>query len=95
MPGLTNYLRTGQDLLAETVVDSKLGFDIYFPKYVTTASRYVTDTPVRLYKVADRAAKYRKRLPPRPLPQRGRGPVLGRAGHHLADAADPPGHPRP
>jgi LCP family protein required for cell wall assembly len=60
VPGLTNYLRAGQDLLAETVVDSRLGFDIYFPKYVTTSSRYASDTPVRTYKVADRAAKYRK-----------------------------------
>jgi LCP family protein required for cell wall assembly len=59
VPGLTNYLRSGQDLLAETVLDSKLGFDIYFPKYVTTSSRY-SDPAVRLYKVADRAAKYRK-----------------------------------
>lgn len=59
VPGLTNYLRPGQDLLAETVVDSKLGFDIYFPKYVTTSSRYANPA-VRLYRVADRAAKYRK-----------------------------------
>jgi LCP family protein required for cell wall assembly len=59
VPGLTNYLRPGQDLLAETVLDSKLGFDIYFPKYVTTSSRYA-DPAVRLYKVADRAAKYRR-----------------------------------
>ncbi|MFL5843910.1 MAG: LCP family protein [Solirubrobacteraceae bacterium] len=59
VPGLTNYLRAGQDLLAQTVVDSKLGFDIYFPKYVTTSSRYA-DPAVRVYKVADRAAKFRK-----------------------------------
>ncbi|MEO6496550.1 MAG: LCP family protein [Solirubrobacteraceae bacterium] len=59
VPGLTNYQRSGQDLLAETVAKSKLGFPIYFPKYVTTQSRYA-DPAVRVYKVADRAAKFRK-----------------------------------
>jgi len=59
VPGLTNYQRSGQDQLAETVAKSKLGFPIYFPKYVTTQSRYA-DPAVRVYKVADRAAKFRK-----------------------------------
>lgn len=59
VPGLTNYARAGQDALAETVAKSKLGFPIYFPKYATTQSRYANPA-VRVYKVADRAAKFRK-----------------------------------
>jgi len=58
-PGLMNGKRSGEDVLAETVASNNLGFDIYFPKYVTTSSRY-QDPGVYTYKVADRAAKYRK-----------------------------------
>jgi LCP family protein required for cell wall assembly len=59
VPGLVNAKRAGQDLLATTVAKSTLGFQIYFPKYVTTSSHY-SDPGVRTYRVADRAAKYRK-----------------------------------
>lgn len=59
VPGLLNGKRTGEDLLATTVANSRLGFPIYFPKYVTSSSRYA-DPGVRTYRVADRAAKYRR-----------------------------------
>lgn len=59
VPGLTNGQRMGADLLAETAARTKLPFDIYFPKYVTDSSRY-QDDPIRVYKVANRAAKYQR-----------------------------------
>ena len=59
VPGLVNGKRMGEDLLAPTVAKSRLGFKIFFPKYVTTNSRYA-DPGVRTYKVATRAAKFRK-----------------------------------
>jgi LCP family protein required for cell wall assembly len=58
-PGLVNGKRLGEDVLASTVASNNLGFPIYFPKYITTSSRY-QEPGVYVYKVADRAAKYRK-----------------------------------
>jgi len=59
VPGLVNGKRMGEDLLAPVVAKSRLGFRIFFPKYVTSSSRYA-DPGVRTYRVATRAAKFRK-----------------------------------
>jgi LCP family protein required for cell wall assembly len=58
-PGLLNGQRMGEDVVASAVANSKLGFSIYFPKYVTTTSRY-SDPPIRTYVLHDRAAKARR-----------------------------------
>ena len=59
VPGLVDGRRTGADVLASKAADSKLPFPIYFPKYVTSTSRYA-DPSIRIYRVADRAAKFRR-----------------------------------
>jgi LCP family protein required for cell wall assembly len=59
VPGLVNGQRMGEEILASTVAGGKVPFEIYFPKYVTSSSRY-GDPGVRVYKVADRAAKFRR-----------------------------------
>lgn len=58
VPGLLNGQRAGEDLVANVVANSHLGFPIYFPKYVTSSSRY-DDPGIRAYKLHDRAAKLR------------------------------------
>lgn len=60
VPGLVNGQRMGADQLAETAARTKLPFDIYFPKYVTSSSRYESEKPVRVYKVANRAGEYQR-----------------------------------
>lgn len=59
VPGLLNGQRAGEDLVANVVANSHLGFPIYFPKYVTSSSHY-DDPGIRVYKLHDRAAKLRR-----------------------------------
>jgi len=58
VPGLLNGQRAGEDLVANVVANKRLGLPLYFPKYVTSSSRY--DNPgIRAYTLHDRAAKLR------------------------------------
>jgi LCP family protein required for cell wall assembly len=58
IPGLINAQRAGEDLVAGAVAGKHEAVPIYFPKYLTSLSRY--DNPgIRLYTLHDRAAKLR------------------------------------
>jgi LCP family protein required for cell wall assembly len=58
VPGLVNAQRTGENLVANAVASGHSPVPIYFPKYITSQSRY--DNPgVRIYTLHDRAAKLR------------------------------------
>jgi len=56
VPGLMNGQSSGENVVANVVANNHLGFSIYFPKYITTSSRY-SDPPVRAYTLHNRAAK--------------------------------------
>ena len=58
VPGLLNGQRMGEDVVASVVANAKSRLPIYFPKYVTSTSRY-SDPSVRVYTLHDRAAKLR------------------------------------
>ena len=58
IPGLVNAQRAGENLVANAVASAHQPVPIYFPKYLTTFSRY--DSPgIRVYTLHDRAAKLR------------------------------------
>jgi len=57
VPGLIEAQRAGENLVADKVANNHLGFSIYFPRYLTTTSRY--DNPgIRTYRIHDRAGHF-------------------------------------
>jgi LCP family protein required for cell wall assembly len=59
MAALRDARRAGEDLVATTVAQRRLGFALYFPRYLTSGGRYATATSnapsPRVYTLRDRA----------------------------------------